>query len=141
MLGKAHTFSSYSVDDLGKARAFYGETLGLAVKETPEGLDVTLGGGARVFLYPKRDHLPATFTVLNFAVERQGQGQGQGQGQRIEEIVDQLAARGVAFEHYSVPELKGDAKGIVRGNRGPAAIAWFKDPAGNILSVVEPRSR
>jgi catechol 2,3-dioxygenase-like lactoylglutathione lyase family enzyme len=129
MLGKAHTFSSYSVDDLRKARTFYGETLGLAVNETPEGLDVTLGGGARVFIYPKGNHLPATYTVLNFEVRG------------IEDVVDQLTARGVPFEHYSGPELKGDAKGIVRGNRGPAAIAWFKDPAGNILSVVEPRSR
>ena len=128
MLGKAHTFGSYSVDDLRKARAFYGETLGLAVKETPEGLEVTLGDGARVFLYPKKKHLPATFTVLNFEV------------QGIDQVVDQLAARGVQFEHYSEPELKGDAKGIVRGNRGPVAIAWFKDPAGNILSVVEPRA-
>jgi catechol 2,3-dioxygenase-like lactoylglutathione lyase family enzyme len=129
MLGTAHTFSSYSVDDLRKARAFYAETLGLAVKETPEGLDITLGGGARVFLYPKEDHLPATFTVLNFEVRG------------IDQVVDQLAARGVAFEHYSAPELKGDARGIVRGERGPVAIAWFKDPAGNILSVVEPRAR
>ena len=129
MLGKTHTFSSYSVDDLQKARAFYAETLGLRVKETAEGLEVTLGDGGRVFLYPKGNHLPATFTVLNFEV------------QGIDAIVDQLVARGVPFEHYDVPELKGDAKGIVRGDRGPAAIAWFKDPAGNILSVVEPRTR
>jgi extradiol dioxygenase family protein len=129
MLGKTHTFSSYSVDDLKKARVFYGETLGLTVKETAEGLEVTLGDGARVFLYPKGNHLAATFTVLNFEV------------QGIDAIVDQLTARGVPFEHYDVPELKGDAKGIVRGDRGPTAIAWFKDPAGNILSVVEPRAR
>ena len=129
MLGNAHTFSSYSVDDLRRARAFYGEILGLSVNETLEGLDITLGGGARVFLYPKGNHLPATFTVLNFEVEG------------IDAVVDRLAARGVSFEHYSAPELKGDAKGIVRGDRGPAAIAWFKDPAGNILSVVEPRKR
>ena len=129
MLGKAHTFSSYSVDDLRKAREFYGDTLGLAVKDTPEGLDVTLGDGARVFLYPKGNHLPAIFTVLNFEVRA------------IDQVVDQLAARGVPFEHYTELDLKGDAKGIVRGNRGPAAIAWFKDPAGNILSVVEPRTR
>ncbi len=129
MLGKAHTFSSYSVDDLRKARAFYAETLGLAVEETAEGLDVTLGGGGRVFLYPKDNHLPATFTVLNFEV------------QGIEEIVDQLTAQGVRFEHYKLPGLEGDAKGIVRGDRGPVAIAWFTDPAGNILSVVEPRTR
>jgi len=128
MLGNTDTFSSYSVDDLRKARAFYQETLGLAVKETPEGLDVTMGDGTRVFIYPKENHLPATFTVLNFEV------------QGIDQVVDQLAARGVPFEHYSAPDLKGDAKGIVRGNRGPAAIAWFKDPAGNILSVVEPRA-
>ncbi len=129
MLERSQTFASYSVNDLQVARAFYAGTLGLEVREEPEGLAVTLMGGARLFLYPKPNHTPATYTVLNFEV------------QRIAEVVDALTAKGVPFEHYTDPLFKSDAKGIVRGDRGPAAIAWFKDPAGNILSLVEPRTR
>jgi predicted enzyme related to lactoylglutathione lyase len=124
MLGDAKTFSSFSVNDLQAAKAFYGEVLGLNVEETPEGLDLHVAGGGAVFLYPKSNHEPATFTVLNFMVDD------------VDRAVDELVKRGVTFELYDLPDLKTDDKGIARGN-GPT-IAWFKDPAGNILSVVHP---
>jgi predicted enzyme related to lactoylglutathione lyase len=127
MLKESKTFSSYSVTDLSKAKSFYAETLGLNVAERPEGLEITTGSGAQIFLYPKPDHKPATFTVLNFVVSN------------VEATVDELAKRGVSMEKYDQGELKTDAKGIMRGDRGPKAIAWFKDPDGNYLSVVEPR--
>jgi catechol 2,3-dioxygenase-like lactoylglutathione lyase family enzyme len=125
MLKNARTFGSFSVDDLRKARAFYGETLGVDVIERKEGLELRFAGGGTFFVYPKPNHTPATFTVLNFAVDS------------VENAVDQLAKRGVKFETYDEPNLKTDARGIARG-QGPT-IAWFKDPAGNILSVVEPQ--
>jgi catechol 2,3-dioxygenase-like lactoylglutathione lyase family enzyme len=119
-------FSGFSVDDLAKARAFYAQTLGLQVEDDGVGIRLYLPGGGTVFAYHKPDHQPATFTILNFAVDD------------IDAAVDDLASRGVQFEHYdNVP--KTDAKGILRGraqNRGPD-IAWFKDPAGNFLSVIE----
>lgn len=124
MFGDSKTFFSYSVRDLGAALTFYRDTLGLTVNETPEGLDLELAGGARLFLYPKPNHEPATFTVLNFLVDD------------VEATVDQLTGRGIRFEHYDEPTLKTDAKGIARGD-GPT-IAWFADPSGNILSVVKP---
>jgi catechol 2,3-dioxygenase-like lactoylglutathione lyase family enzyme len=117
-------FSGFSVDDLAKAKAFYTQTLGLSVEELPAGLQLHLPGGGTVFSYPKNDHQPATFTILNFQVDN------------IETAVDELISRGVQFEHYG-PQT--DAKGIMHGkqlNLGPD-IAWFKDPAGNILSVLE----
>lgn len=123
MLGSAKAFSSFSVPDLAAAKDFYGTTLGLKVKETPEGLSLELTGIA-VFLYPKPDHQPASFTVLNFLVGD------------VEQTVDELTRRGVTFEQYDLPDLRTDAKGIFRGTEGPSAIAWFKDPAGNILSIV-----
>lgn len=126
MLKESKTFSSYSVKDLSKAKTFYGHTLGLEVAERPEGLEITTGSGAQVFLYPKPDHTPATFTVLNFVVSN------------VEATVDELAKRGVTTEKYNEGELKTDAKGIMRGDRGPKAIAWLKDPDGNFLSIVEP---
>lgn len=122
MFNITNAFSSFSVNDLQKAKAFYAGTLGLEVKESKEGLDLRIPGGAKVFLYPKQNHVPATFTVLNFIVRN------------IDEAVDQLAALGVRFERYE-GELKTDEKGIFRG-RGPT-IAWFKDPAGNFLSVLQ----
>ena len=122
MFGNAQTFSSFSVDDLGAARKFYGDTLGLTIDEQPEGLGLQLANGGRVFLYPKEDHLPATFTVLNFLVDD------------LDKAVDQLAALGITFEKY--PDT--DDKGINRG-AGPD-IAWFKDPAGNFLSVLNDSS-
>lgn len=120
---QAPAFSSFSVSDLQKAKEFYRQTLGLKVEESAEGLQLNLEGGTTVFLYPKPNHTPASFTVLNFSVND------------IEEAVDKLTALGVRMERYNQPDLKTDEKGIMRGN-GPT-IAWFKDPAGNILSVVE----
>jgi predicted enzyme related to lactoylglutathione lyase len=128
MFGQSQAFSGFAVDDLGEARRFYGETLGLPVEESGEGdmrmLTLTLGGGARVFVYPKESHIPATFTILNFPVDD------------IEAAVDELERRGVSLERY--PGFDHDERGIVRtGDGGPAAIAWFTDPAGNVLSVLQ----
>jgi predicted enzyme related to lactoylglutathione lyase len=128
MFKNSKAFSSFSVDDLEKAKTCYGETLGLDVSETPEALELQLNGGGKMFLYPKPNHEPATFTVLNFPVED------------IEQAVDQLTKLGVRFESYE-GEMKTDEKGIFRGadrGQGPN-IAWFKDPAGNILSVLEQK--
>jgi len=121
----AHAFSSFSVDNINKAKQFYGEKLGLKVSEKPEGLELNIAGGGSVFIYPKPNHTPASFTVLNFPVDN------------IEKAVDKLTDMGVKFEHYE-GQLKTDEKGIFRGN-GPT-IAWFKDSAGNILSVVEAKT-
>lgn len=117
-------FSTFSVNDLRKAKEFYGKTLGLEVGENAEGLELRIPGGNNVFVYPKSDHVPATFTVLNFPVND------------VDESVDDLTKRGVRFEHYE-GELKTDQKGVFRG-KGPT-IAWFKDPAGNILSVINEK--
>jgi len=128
MFKNTKAFSSFSVDDLKKAKGFYSDTLGLEVSETPEALDLQLAGGSHVFLYPKPNHAPATFTVLNFQVDN------------IDQAVDELAGAGIQFESYE-GEIKTDDKGIFRGKsqgKGPD-IAWFKDPAGNILSVVEEK--
>jgi catechol 2,3-dioxygenase-like lactoylglutathione lyase family enzyme len=125
MLANSKAFQGFSVPDLAEARKFYGETLGLQVEEDPAGLAITVGGGANIFVYPKEDHEPATFTILNFPVES------------IDETVDELTKRGVSFERYE--GFGQDEKGIARPgeeNPGPP-IAWFKDPAGNILSVLE----
>ena len=122
MFKNTKAFSSFSVDDIKKAKEFYGQTLGLEVSETKEGLGLQIAGGGQVFIYPKPNHTPATFTILNFPVDD------------IEQAVDQLTKLGVRFEHYE-GDIKTDAKGIHR-NAGPK-IAWFKDPAGNILSVLE----
>jgi catechol 2,3-dioxygenase-like lactoylglutathione lyase family enzyme len=118
-------FSSFSVNDLRKAKQFYGETLGLEVSETPEGLEVHTAKGSETFIYPKSNHTPATFTILNFPVND------------IEKANAELVKRGVRFEHYNEGDLKTDEKGIYRG-KGPR-IAWFKDPAGNILSILEKK--
>lgn len=127
MLQDAQAFSSFSVDDLPRAKAFYGQTLGLQIKETKVTdtasiLTLTLAGGTRVLIYAKPNHVPASFTVLNFPV------------QDVERVIDALIERGVRPEIYKDGPVT-DAKGISRG-QGPT-IAWFKDPAGNILSVVE----
>ncbi|MEV6107921.1 VOC family protein [Streptomyces sp. NPDC051940] len=121
MFGKSKAFSGFSVDDLEKAKEFYGQTLGLDVRDAGEGLWVHLADGNRLLVYPKDTHQPATFTVLNFPVDD------------IDQAVDQLTAKGVTFERY--PGFEADEKGIVRG-MGPQ-IAWFTDPAGNILSVLQ----
>jgi len=118
----AKSFCSFSVKDLQKAKEFYGQTLGLDVTETQEGLDLSTGSNA-VFLYPKPNHTPASFTVLNFPVDD------------IEEAIDDLASKGVTLEHYNTPDIKTDSRGIFRGPGHQ--IAWFKDPSGNILSVIE----
>ena len=126
MLKNSPAFAGFSVNDIKLAQAFYHDTLGLDVEQRDMGiLTLKLAGGAEVILYPKPDHTPAAFTVLNFPVKD------------IESTVDELTARGVKFERYdsAVPDLKADPKGIYRG-KGPT-IAWFKDPAGNILSVLE----
>jgi catechol 2,3-dioxygenase-like lactoylglutathione lyase family enzyme len=121
MLNANKALSSFSVDNIQKAKDFYGKTLGLEVDAGPEGTLVL--SQAKTLIYPKPNHRPATFTVLNFPVDN------------VEKAVDELSKRGVQFEVYNEPDLKTDARGISRGN-GPT-IAWFKDPAGNILSVLE----
>ena len=123
MLGDSKAFSGFSANDIAKAKEFYGRTLGLKVSESNGLLTLHLAGGNDVLIYPKPNHTPATFTVLNFPVDD------------VDQAVDELAKRGVRFEIYDLPDLKTDKKGIMRGN-GPT-IAWFKDPAGNILSVIE----
>ena len=122
---EAESFSSFSVNDLKRAKEFYSETLGLDVKETPEGLELRTGNNT-VFLYTKPNHTPASFTVLNFAVDD------------IEAAVDELTGMGVSLEHYNLPDIKTDERGIARGPHGPT-IAWFKDPAGNVLSVLQEK--
>jgi catechol 2,3-dioxygenase-like lactoylglutathione lyase family enzyme len=124
MLTKSKAFSSFSVNDLQKAKAFYQEILGVNVTDNPMGLiELHIEGGNKILVYPKPNHTPATFTVLNFPVTN------------IEEEVDELTQKGVLFEQYT-GEIQTDEKSISRGNGGPD-IAWFKDPAGNSLSVIE----
>jgi predicted enzyme related to lactoylglutathione lyase len=127
MLDYTKTFSSFSVDDAAKAKKFYSQTLGLDVNDIP-GMDGLLRtnfkDGTSLMIYQKPDHVPATFTVFNFHVKD------------VEKTVDELTKKGVRFEIYDMPDIKTDSKGIVRGE-GMPTIAWFKDPAGNILSVIE----
>ncbi|HEX2834210.1 MAG TPA: VOC family protein [Thermoanaerobaculia bacterium] len=125
MFKEAKAFSSFSINDVQKAKQFYGETLGLAMQEQEEGLSLTLGGGGTVFLYPKPNHEAATFTVLNFPVAN------------IDEAVAELKKRGVQFEHYDTPHFKTGPDGIARGNEHAPTIAWFKDPSGNVISVIQ----
>jgi catechol 2,3-dioxygenase-like lactoylglutathione lyase family enzyme len=122
MLGASEAFSGFSVDDLDAARRFYGETLGVELGDDSMGLSLKLGGGGTVFVYPKRDHEPASFTVLNFPVED------------IEGAVDELSGRGVEFLRYD--GFEQDERGIAQPMGGPR-IAWFTDPAGNVISVIE----
>lgn len=121
MFSGTKAFSSFSVDDIEKAQQFYGGVLGLDVTEEYGMLTLHIAEGGDVLAYPKEDHTPASFTVLNFPV------------QDVEAAVDELTQRGVMFEHYE--GFEQDEKGIWRGE-GPT-IAWFTDPAGNVLSVVE----
>jgi len=114
-------FSSFAVHDIEKARSFYEGTLGVDVSENNGLLWLRVAGGSEVLVYPKADHVPASFTVLNFQVEA------------IDAAVDDLSSRGIRFERYE--GLDADEKGIFRG-AGPN-IAWFTDPSGNILSVLE----
>lgn len=129
MLKNSDAFSGYSVDDIKKAKKFYGKILDLNVREEPGmGLEITLSNGGRVFIYPKDDHQPASFTVLNFPVDD------------IDKAVDELVSKGVSFEKYDdIDFIVQDDKGIARSKdpaQGPS-IAWFKDPAGNTLSVLK----
>ena len=129
MLRGSQAFSSFSVNDLQKAKEFYSNTLGLDISEVPEMpdlLSLRLGDASEVILYSKPDHTPATFTVLNFPVDT------------IDEVVEELTGRGVQFEHYDREDIKTDEKGISRGTG--TQVAWFRDPAGNILSVLEMKS-
>lgn len=124
MFRDTKAFSGFSVNDLKVARSFYSQLLGLHVVETEMGiLELHISSGIPVIIYPKPNHIPATYTVLNFPVDD------------IDKAVDEMTRLGITFEHYS-GQLSTDAKGISRGNGGPD-IAWFKDPAGNILSVVK----
>lgn len=119
-------FSGFSVDDIDAAREFYGTTLGFDVGAGPMGfLDLRLSSGASVFIYSKPNHQPASFTVLNFPVAD------------IDAAVDDLIARGVNTKIYSDAEFPSDERGIVRGNGQGPDIAWFRDPAGNVLAVMQ----
>ena len=127
MFKDTKAFSSFSVDDLEKARRFYGDTLGLVVKEIPEGLELHIAGSTPVFVYPSDNYTAPTHTVLNFPVDD------------IEAAVDELERRGVQLEQYDMPEIKTNERGIFRdgSDSGPRAIAWFKDPAGHVLAVLQ----
>jgi catechol 2,3-dioxygenase-like lactoylglutathione lyase family enzyme len=121
MFEHTKAFSGFSVDDIPKAKDFYSQTLGLRVSEEHGMLQLHIEGDRDTLVYPKPDHTPATYTILNFPVDD------------IETAVDELASRGIQFERY--PGGEQDDKGIHRG-QGPL-IAWFRDPAGNILSVIQ----
>jgi predicted enzyme related to lactoylglutathione lyase len=125
MFKDTQAFSSFSVDDISKAKEFYSQTLGLEVSEMNGSLFLHIADGSRILIYAKPNHIPATYTTLNFSVDD------------IEVAVDELTGRGVRFEQYE-GELQTDEKGIFRG--GGPLIAWFKDPAGNILAVGEMRN-
>ncbi|MGW0373082.1 VOC family protein [Streptomyces coeruleorubidus] len=121
MFGTTKAYSGFSVNDIEAARKFYGDTLGLRVSEEHGMLILHIAGGRDTLVYPKEDHTPATYTILNFPVDD------------IEAAVDELSRKGVRFERYD--HLKADDKGIFRG--GGPLIAWFTDPAGNVLSVLQ----
>lgn len=123
MLRASNAFGGFSVNDVPAAMKFYGDTLGLKVSEDHGIMTINLSNGGNVIAYPKANHEPATFTILNFPVPD------------VDKAVDVLVARGVTFERYDGSDIKTDSKGVMRGN-GPT-IAWFKDPAGNILSVID----
>ena len=123
MLTDSRAFSGFSADDIPRVKDFYVGILGLDISESHGVLTLRLAGGNHILIYPKPNHVPATFTVLNFPVDD------------VDLAVEELTKRGVRFEQYDLPNLKTDKKGIMRG-KGPT-IAWFKDPAGNILSVID----
>lgn len=131
MLKNSKTFSSFSVSEIPVALKFYKDVLGLDVREIPEGLELHFPTGSWAFVYPKLEHSPATYTVLNFIVDD------------IEQAVDELSSKGVTFERYDMKWSSPDEKGIYRRGDteeiGPKGIAWFTDPAGNIFSVMEER--
>jgi len=126
MLNIVRGFGGFSAPDIGAIQNFYAEVLGLTVAQRPEGLEISLPNNGSVFVYPSPTNAPATFTILNFVVKD------------IDAEVDELVGKGVSMERY--PDFPADQKGIVRNDGthpGPGAIAWFKDPAGNILSLIQ----
>lgn len=124
MFKNTKAFSSFSVDSVADAKKFYEQTLGVEVEQTPMGLKLKVAGSAPIYVYEKKDHVPATFTVLNFSVEN------------VDQAVEDLKAKGIKFEQYSgMTDEKDIARGIAT-KRGPD-VAWFKDPAGNFLSVLK----
>jgi catechol 2,3-dioxygenase-like lactoylglutathione lyase family enzyme len=124
MFRDTKAFSGFAVPDIAAAKAFYGDTLGIDLTEENGMLTLHLAGGRDTIVYPKPDHVPATYTILNFPVDD------------VEAAVDELTAKGVEFEKYEGEDFATDAKGIMR--QGGPLIAWFTDPAGNILSVLQP---
>lgn len=128
MFKDTKAFSSFSVDDVQRAKEFYGQTIGLEVSESYGGrlLELHIDGGTKIWIYPKANHTPAAFTILNFPVDN------------LEQAIDDLAKRGVRFEIYNEGNLKTDEKGISLSGEGPK-VAWFKDSAGNVLSVLEEK--
>jgi predicted enzyme related to lactoylglutathione lyase len=126
MFKNTKAFSGFSVNNMQKAKEFYNGTLGIEVSENDMGImTLKLAGGTDVIIYPKPNHEPATFTILNFPVAD------------VDKTVDELTKAGVKFEQYDFGDMKTDEKGIMRGNGMGPDIAWFKDPAGNILSVLK----
>jgi catechol 2,3-dioxygenase-like lactoylglutathione lyase family enzyme len=125
MFNNSKAFSGFSVSDIQKAKEFYSKVLGLEVTEEHGMLTLHIAGGTKILVYPKPNHVPATFTILNFPVKD------------IEKAVKELNHRDVRFESYKTDQIQTDEKGIHRG--GGPLIAWFKDPAGNILSVLEEK--
>jgi catechol 2,3-dioxygenase-like lactoylglutathione lyase family enzyme len=123
MFGSTEAFSGFAVDDMDKAREFYGDTLGIETSTENGLMTLHLAGDRPTLVYPKPDHTPAAYTILNFRVDE------------IEQAADQLAARGVTLERYD--GFEQDERGIFRG--GGPFIGWFKDPAGNVLSVLQER--
>lgn len=124
MFKETKAFSGFSVNDLAAAKAFYSQILGLEVEDSPAGLMLRIAGSNGILIYPKVDHTPATYTILNFPVAY------------IDQAVDALESKGITFERYdNLTDKRGIARGIA-AQQGPD-IAWFKDPAGNILSVLQ----
>jgi predicted enzyme related to lactoylglutathione lyase len=123
MFKETHAFSGFSVKDISGAKKFYSRTLGLEVSETDGMLTLNIAGGAKILAYPKENHVPATFTILNFPVSN------------IEAAMSELKGRGVEFIIYKEEGFETDDNGLFLG--GGPKIAWFKDPSGNILSVLE----
>ena len=128
MFKDTKAFSSFSVDDLQKAKKLYGQTIGLEISESYGGrlLELHIDGRTKILIYPKANHTQATFTILNFPVDD------------LEQAMNDLTKRGMRFEIYNEGDVKTDEKGVSLGGEGPK-IAWFKDPAGNVLSVLEQR--
>ena len=128
MFNITKAFSSFSVDDVQKAKEFYGQTLGLEVSEAYGGqlLELHIAGGSSILIYPKANHTPAAFTILNFTVDN------------LDQTMEELSKRGVQFEIYNEGDVMTDQRGIFLSNEGPK-IAWFKDPAGNVLSLLEEK--